>query len=210
MKRFTWFPVAVAVAVVLAQAAMANVITVQNPSFETSPIGVYPTPIVGWTMTQSWPEVEISGFGGQNAADGSYYLRIANDSAVSQSLSGFVAGTATVSFYAGGRNPDEGSPGSNQGGGPMQVTLDGTILTFSGSDTISPTNHPTMLLYTSDFFAVTAGSHTLAFAGMTPWSPGSDYTEGIDLVSVSNTAVPEPATGLLVLLGLGGVLRRRR
>ena len=207
----------VALMTVLAQTAFADAvfISVTNSSFENAPIGAYPTPVVGWTTVQSWPEVEVSGFGGMNAPDGSYFLRIANDSAVSQSLSGFHTGTATVSFYAGGRNPDDPAIGCNQGGGPMQVTLDGMALEFSGSDTITPTDHPTMVLYTSDPFAVTAGSHTLAFAGLTAYSSGKDYTMGVDTVSVSNTyTAPEPSAILLLATGLIGLLayawRKRR
>lgn len=207
MTRFMLF--SVALMVVLAQAAMATTISIDvtNSSFETGPIGTFPASIVGWTTTKSWPEVESSGFNGQNAADGTHYLRIANNSAVSQSLGSFHTGTATVNFYAGGRDPDDPAIGSNQGGGPMQVTLDGTALEFSGIDTITPTDHPTMVLYTSDPFAVTAGSHTLAFAGVTAYSSGNDYTEGIDLVTVSNTyTVPEPSALILGVTGVIGLL----
>lgn len=110
-----------------------------------------------------------------------------------QDIAGFVADPhTTVSFLTAGRTsvtqPDA-----------FKVTLDGVALTFNSADTITPASQ-TFTLYTSDEFLPTAGTHRLAFTGLT----GADATSFIDSVSVNQ--VPEPTTLCLVIIGLLGLL----
>ena len=100
-----------------------------------------------------------------------------------------VAGTATVSFWA-QKWPAAASD-------PLAVTLDGASLTIGGDTKITPAS--TWTQYTTAPIAVTGGTHRLQITS-DPYV-GTLTGSYLDDVSVSNTAVPEPGT--LVLLGTG-------
>jgi hypothetical protein len=81
-----------------------------------------------------------------------------------------------------------------------------------------PTGDATLTLSTGDSFTITPTSDT-GFIGFTSTSPITsvtvDYPNSFtfDLLNVSSTAVPEPATWAMMLLGfggLGGAMRSRR
>jgi hypothetical protein len=115
---------------------------------------------------------------------------------ISQALSGFLSGPASVTFSLENRGSNDGS---------VDVSLDGhdlgTYAPLSGSSFNSITT-PTTLLG--------AGTHTLTFTGVNA-ALGGDNTVFIDNVHVTST--PEPAS--FVLCGLGAIglfiaARRRR
>ena len=111
------------------------------------------------------------------------------DSAISQNISGFGAGTFTVTFSI----EDQRTFGAN----PIDVKLDSQDLgTFTA---LSGTSFNTV---TTASFPVTAGTHTLAFIGRAPHTFPADYMEFIDTVSITNVATPEPATASLVASGV--------
>ena len=126
---------------------------------------------------------------------------------ISQAISAFDAGTLTVSFYAAAAT----GPGVTLVADPVEVTLDGTPLTFGSpsATTITP-GSTSMVLYTTDAIAVTSGSHTLAFEGLAPAGAqygGAYYVAGLDNVSITNTpntpppSIPEPSTLALLVAG---------
>jgi len=116
--------------------------------------------------------------------------------AYTQTLAGFAAGTATISLKIEERptgNSDE----------TVSVFLDGVLL-----NTFTPASTSTFNLVTTTPVSVTAGSHTIGFAGT---AGTGDTTVFIDSISVNNVAVPEPASFALFGLGAFGlfVIKRR-
>lgn len=108
----------------------------------------------------------------------------------------------SISFTAEARN-------WANGGNSISVLIDGVALAFSGATAVLPRSNSAFTTYTSDFVSLTAGLHTLTFAGLGP--AGQDRTTFIDNVVL--TAVPEPVTlGLfgLGLVALGGARRKAR
>ena len=175
----------------------------------TAPYGGYtldPKFIPGWVMGPSqggapdgayqgiWNAAESPNqFGGTTTGfEGSQVGMFAVKGGFYQDIAGFVAAPHTVSFLAAGRidvtQPDE-----------FKVTVDGASLTFSGAATITPASQ-SFVLYTSDPFTPTAGTHRLAFTGLT----GADATSFVDNVSVNQ--VPEPTGVVLMFAGVFGVL----
>jgi hypothetical protein len=102
----------------------------------------------------------------------------------SQTISGFIAGTASVTFSL----EQRGGYGIN----PINVTLDGQDL---GTYTASSSSF--FDVFTTISVSVTAGSHTISFISTN--NTGGDSASFVDNVSVTNT--PEPAS--LTLLGFG-------
>jgi len=109
----------------------------------------------------------------------------------SQSISGFQAGTASVSFLLESRGPFPM--------GQLLVMLDNTVLgTFSTSSSSAFVPEATISV------PVTAGSHTLFFIPNGSNSIGEDGF--VDSVSINNTAAGVPdvsSTWTLLLLGIG-------
>jgi hypothetical protein len=202
--------------------AVSSAVTVANASFENpnvayQPYGFEYSPTLaeqggsGWTFSNDFAIVANGGFGTGYATmsdppDGTQAGAIQFVSYIEQSISGFSAGSYTMSFYVEGRD-------WAQGPNPLQVSVDGTLLTFGLSgNTITPAIATSFTLYQSNPFTVTAGAHELEIAGTDSGLGGSaDETSFIDAVSV--TAIPEPTSFALVAVGLTALLyhsRRRR
>jgi hypothetical protein len=166
--------------------------------YETAPMGVanlLPT-VPGWDFGASAADASVevgmlsaSGIGPWGAqAFGSQCAAFHGDgnaayATITQTLADVAAGPATFSFYAQGLQSK-----------PLNVTLDGTALTFGGTATVTPGS--TMTKYTSDSITMAAGTHTLQFQAY-----GWTYLD-----NVSATAVPEPGTITMVAIGLFGLL----
>jgi hypothetical protein len=180
---------------------------------------------VGWTFTgttgiaANGSEFAVSGatngnHDGTNSTSGqAAFIQALNGTfhfpvnSISQTLSGFVAGSASVTFSI----EQRGSTGG--GNNPIDVKLDGQDLgTYLASSSSS------FNTITTPFVSVTAGSHTISFTGTNSSTDlNSDNTEFIDNVSVNNVSVdsaPEPASltllGIAAASGLGYSAWRRR
>ncbi len=192
------------------ESSATNVGSLPAGATYTNPFGPFDLSVTDWTfgasagdsfdglMTAVGFSFPISGISGVAAAfvEGTGFFE--------QAVAGFDAATYTVSFLAQGRE----LPGF--GPNPLQVSLGGTVLTFSGSSTLSPPTTGGLMLYTSDPVSVAAGIQTLRFEGAVPLST-QDLTTFVDDVSV--VEVPEPSSMLLMLtasLCMIGFARRRR
>jgi hypothetical protein len=102
---------------------------------------------------------------------------------IEQSVASFDAGQPyTVSFSAAGRlHGTVPFLGPN----PLEVSIDGVPLEFSGSITVSAPEG-IYANYSSDPFTVSAGAHTLRFEGLT--AVIQDKTTHLDAVSISEVA----------------------
>ena len=176
----------------------AKAVTVLNPSFETGTPSYVPT---GADWTFSYPSgIDTGVFFSGSPPDGTQagFIQTGSNVAgtISQDLTGFTLGASyAVTFYIAGR---PGYPAD-----PVTVSLGGTDLgTFTPAFT-------TFAKVTSSLLVATSTDMTLLFAGS---SVGGDIGSAIDLVSVDSPAVPEPASGLVLLAGavmLGSVRRFR-
>jgi hypothetical protein len=140
-------------------------------------------------------EANGGAFGYAAAPDGNQVAHIQNGGTVTLALTGLNATRSyTVSFLAAQR--------SNYGVLPVNVFFDGLQI---GSFTPTSTAFTSVAPFT---FTATGGTGSLVFAGITG---AGDLNTAIDVVSVS--AVPEPATWAMMMLGFGMVgygLRSRR
>lgn len=168
----------------LAHVALADTeIAVDDPGFEATYTG-QPT---AWTFGPN--PTPADGLRFEGAMDSVPFDKTCaffeGETWVSQELSGFQTGTATVSFYAQGR--DTGGAG-RYGPNPLKVTMNGVVLTFEKSSTVTPALRD-MTLYTSDPFPVKAGiTYKLVIAGTIPYEAGvTDMTSFVDNVSVFNS-----------------------
>lgn len=208
----------------------AGTIYPTNNGFELNDLGSgsgayeYGT-VPGWTATPLNPGVAGAGeaangsafnvtgapngnFGGVTSTSGqAAFLQMGDGSltgaAITQSVSGFSAGTAVINFLA----EERGTSGNES----LNVYLDGALV-----DTITPGQLSTSSFtpFSTVSIPVTAGAHTIGFAGLDNVL-GQDNTVFVDSVSITNTpstaAVPEPASlTLLSLSGIGLFLARRR
>ncbi len=205
------------IAAAWSQAASATTITVGNAGFETNPIsGFVYTPDFGdLTNTGEWTFGASGGasFDGYATAGSAICTGQAIDNqcaflqgtgSFSQEISGFTAGSYTVSFYIEGRGmgtTEDGTP--INGGQPITVTLGGKTLTFSGVGTVSPTSTSQMIQVISDSVTLTAEKNTLIFAGTVPFGV-TDLTTLIDNVSIQS--IPEPSTIILLITGFIGLV----
>ncbi len=165
--------------------------TIADPSFESVVVGsgnfgyAYNPANSPWTFTANSGN-NGSGVSGNGSAftsgnpaapDGNQVAFIQSFGRISQSISGWDAGTYQISLQAaqrGGYNLYEN----------FQVLLDGTVITtFDPSDA-------TYRTYTTPIFQVTAGIHTLSFQGTN--SAQSDNTALIDAVSLAPVTTTAP------------------
>jgi hypothetical protein len=148
--------------------------------------------LTGWTHSgdQFFQGVTLSGQGGYPSQSGNYYFEAGNylaQATLSQTFTDVVGQTLTVSGYVTG-------DGSGLNPSYVQFVFDGT--------TYEDIQHPTSP-YTQYTFNVTAtGSDTF----------GINYIDqngflGVDSFSVSSvtSAVPEPSTWAMMILGFAGV-----
>ncbi len=115
-----------------------------------------------------------SGFtwGNSAAPEGTQVAFLQGSGQITQSVSGWAAGTYQVSFEAAQRG---NNGGSNQ---DFAVLVDGAVVS-----TFRPTGKPYQS-YTTASFTVTAGAHTIAFQGLN--SVGGDNTAFLDQVSIAS------------------------
>lgn len=182
------------------QAAVGDII-VQNSGFESPELvragdqffkaGTDFT-AVGWTFSD-WTSTSENGMLSELGTTqwgakvhGKQCAALSTNATVSQELTGFQKGTATVSFYAQAVSTPY----------QFQVMLGTDVLEFN--KTAYVLGDDTMRLYTSDPVAVDAGSRTLQFK-----AGGWTF---LDDVSVSNVATPEPSSIILLTAGMIGLL----
>ena len=117
---------------------------------------------------------------------------------ISQAVS-LAAGTAEINFSIEERSC------CGSGNETVNVYLDNTLL-----GNFTPTSTSAFNAESTTPIAVTAGSHTIGFAGI---GGTGDTTIFVDSVSITNIPVPEPGASVLFAMGatgLLGILRLRR
>ena len=114
------------------------------------------------------------------APQGSQVAFLQNTGSITQSVSGWAAGSYTISFDAAQR-------GNYGGVQDFEVLVDGSVV---GSFTPTTTSYRS---YTTGPFTVAAGSHTIEFLGVN--TTGGDDTDFLDAVSVAFVAPAVPAVG---------------
>ena len=131
----------------------------------------------GWTFSNTAGIAANGSAFGVVGADGNQAGFLQKLSNISQVVSGFANQSYIVRFLAEGRGTQGGSAGSND----LQVSIDGTPLTFGGASSFTP-GTGSFTTFTSDPIALTAGTHILTFTGLD--TLGGDRTSFIDDVSV--------------------------
>ncbi len=114
--------------------------------------------------------------GNPNAPQGNQVALLQKTGTASQSVYFSLPGTYQISFSAAQRGNYITSKEI------VQVLVDGTVV-----GTITPTG-TSYATYTTGLFSVTAGYHTITFAGIDP--TGAGYTAFIDQVNISNALMP--------------------
>jgi PEP-CTERM motif len=139
---------------------------------------------------------------GTATPDGSYYGFIQNSGSLNQAFVAAATGTFVIDFLVAGRNNQ-----TFTGNLLYEVLLNGSPIF---SDT-TVTGQPFTARTTNPFDLVMGQNYSLSFHGM---QLGGDDTAYIDAVTLSSaTAVPEPSTWAMMLLGFGAIgfaLRRRK
>jgi hypothetical protein len=175
--------------------------TLGDSGFEQIPVGAgnwaYRPAGSAWTFSSSGSPGDVAGLSGNGSAftsgnpgapQGGQVAVIQAHGTITQSVAGWAAGTYSVSFQAAHRG--------NWGGvEDFEVTVDGQpVGVFKPATTAYRT-------YTTPAFAVTAGTHTVAFVGLD--SAGGDNTAFVDAVSLAQaTTVPsQPSTTTAMISG---------
>lgn len=201
----SFFVAAAAIALVPASANAAEFIngsfeggTLTNPSFATV-AGGNSTSINGWVVTGNSVDYIGSYWAAQDGLR-SIDLNGNGLGGIQQTFDTVVGQLYNISFWLAGNTDGNPTTKSVQVG----AGLASSIFMFDTTGFSAPNN---MGWKNYNFqFAATGTSTTLSFASLDPGSFGAS----LDNVSVS--AVPEPATWAMMLLGIGGVgfsLRRR-
>jgi hypothetical protein len=205
MKMKTLFACAALLAATAASSAASAAPIVTNGSFEetanfvadgnnTMSLLAGSTAMAGWTVTNgtlAW--IGPTNPFGLTAQSGGYFLDLTgyHDNVpyggVSQSIATTIGGQYALSFYL-GSSAQYGVPDS------IVATADSTTGTFTSSN---PTTNNVWQLETLLFIA-TSTSTVISLVG----NSGNQYI-GLDNVAV--TAVPEPSTWALMILGFMGV-----
>ena len=166
--------------------------TVGDAGFEAIPVGNgYAYDPTGSAWAFSGTPGNGSGVSGNGSAftsgnppapQGSQVAFLQGQATITQSVSGWAAGTYTLSFDA-ARRGNFGSSMEN-----FEVLVDGSVV---GSFTPSGTSYQP---YTTSTFTVPAGSNSIEFLGLD--SGGGDNTTFLDAVSVATSTPPAvPAVG---------------
>ena len=150
-----------------------------DPGFENPSLGTGPSAYQYRPTGSAWSFSGAAGLAGNgsgftagnpNAPQGSQVAFLQKTGSISQAVNFAAAGSYQISFSAAQR-ANFGT--SNE---QVQVLVDGTVVsTFTPAGTSYAT-------YTTASFNVTAGSHTITFAGVDP--SGSDYTAFLDQTSI--------------------------
>ncbi|EGF30452.1 hypothetical protein IMCC9480_1435 [Oxalobacteraceae bacterium IMCC9480] len=196
-----------AVLALISMGSQAAVNIVNNGSFETEQISVPWTSlstVTGWTSSDNFEIQRGSNFGGQSnfnaAVDGKQYLELngAKLTTIGQTLQTTTNGLYALSFLYSGR-PDQTSSEASS----MNVLWNGIVV-----GTVSAPFNSGWKSYSYSVLANSTNSF-LSFASTGPKSQAS-YGSYLDAVSVS--AVPEPGSLAMMLLGVGMVafVSRRR
>jgi archaellum component FlaG (FlaF/FlaG flagellin family) len=116
--------------------------------------------------------------GNPNAPAGTQVAFIQGTGTISQTVS-LTAGTFAISFEAAQRGNFQSSSQT------IEVLVDGTVV-----DTLTP-GSTSYVLYTTNSFTVTAGTHTVSFVGLNP--NGGDNTAFLDNASIATATSPPPS-----------------
>ena len=159
----------------------------------------------GWTAVPSGgPGIEVQTdetLGSIDAQNGEHYVELDSTANATIRQNVFLAaGTYVLSFWY---SPRESDPDTNG----MQYSIAGLIgnLTGPGSDPVTAVGQWTQIV--AEFVVGTSGAYDLDFLATT-----RNDSLGALIDNVAIAAVPVPAAGGLLLLGLGGLaaLRRRK
>ncbi|MEB0134951.1 DUF642 domain-containing protein [Actimicrobium sp. CCC2.4] len=196
-----------AVLALISMGSQAAVNIVTNGSFETEQISAPWTSlstVTGWTSSDNFEIQRGSNFGGQSnfnaAVDGMQYLELngAKLTTIGQTLQTTANGLYALSFLYSGR-PDQTSSESSS----MNVLWNGNI--------VGAVSAPFNSGWQSYSYSVLANSSS-SFLSFASTGPASQISYGSYLDAVSVSAVPEPGSLAMMLLGVGMVafISRRR
>ena len=205
------FLVAMAATVMMSSAANASLLV--NGSFEQGTpqpgsggfdtLGSGSNAVTGWTVSSGSVDW-INGY--WQAQDGTHSIDLAGNvpGAIEQTFETVVGGVYSVNYWLSG-NPDGGSVGKDG----VVAAINGAIVDASSSITgIKGPSHENMEYSLKNFtFTASGTSTTLRFS-----SAENAGAFGAVLDNVSVSAVPEPATWAMMLVGFGvvGASMRRR
>lgn len=148
----------------------------------------------GWSVTSGNVDVVAASFAPSNPSSGQWLDLVGfNDGTITQTFATTSGATYLLTFLY----------GNNPGGSPRSANV--SVGNFAGTITSN-----TGLNYNSfsQLFTATGSSTTLTFASF-----GGSGNAGIALDNVAVTAVPEPASWAMMILGfglVGGAMRRRQ
>lgn len=157
--------------------------------------------VPGWTgafqiiAANSGPWHNPSAIAGWSATQGSRIAGLQNSSHMEQTLN-LAAGTYTLTWL------DSNRSSTSYSGNHYDVRLDGTTLA-----TYTTAVGDSWAGNSLSFTTATSGNHTLRLQGL---RTSGDGTAFIDAMALTASPVPEPASFVLVALGLAGLAVSRR